>query len=406
MKESDLITPIIRAKLVKDENKSCAYFGKMMDGKKVFVKGPFLTEEEAKLNLEIENLKRKMFPDIATVNCRVKELIPDTLNDCEIGLRKKVQGNGKPYFFQISDNIFEEMHFLPCIVRKSYLWTRPTNVVDFDLINLMGRYTHINLAIFNQENFKAAREFATHFILSWILGTGSEMTCKNFIWDKTENRVYQVGQNKLFCTKWEFNKAFDGDKSMRDALQTFILSHWDSVFKDMFKNGGELFTKEVVCSRIFRSKVLHTNELDGNILGKFIKPRMIPELPKFLFGLKRPIRLPGVNEAKKLKTHNIKVSILKRRLEREYFAIVLQNDNVAKLGKIISFYDNVVNIQWYKFESSKVETPKKRWKWVPCSHVFQISNSSIVFTFVELTKNNTLPFEVLKEITKCNLSLI
>ena len=79
MKESELITPIVRTKLVDDENKPCAYFG-MMQGKRVFVKGPFATQEEGKLKLRDRKAETENVPRILQrFNTRLKNWSPDAL---------------------------------------------------------------------------------------------------------------------------------------------------------------------------------------------------------------------------------------------------------------------------------------------------------------------------------------
>ena len=204
MESKKYIDPI-RAQLNTTSSKQCTYFAQDVGSKKqVFVKGPFASKEKAQIGLNVSALKRLLAPTLPSARMKLVELIPDAMQDCQLGYRLKCNRK-EPHWFQETSGVLpNEKRPLPGKPKKSErAWKEPVTVVDWEKLE---NFTHVADAkeypesIFSLDK-AAGIQFATHIFLSWICGAGADLSYSNFIYAKDKHQVMQV-DNDIWLNHW------------------------------------------------------------------------------------------------------------------------------------------------------------------------------------------------------------
>lgn len=246
--ESDVFTNPIRAQLTTTATKPCTYFADK-DGKRVFVKGPYASEQQARVPLLVYDFK-SLFDDVSLTPLSVEQFIPDGMSDCQFGARMWINKE-QPHWFQIADDVLKDEETLPVHSRSSpKAWPVPVEVVDWSKVE---NYSHVEYnksyskTIFKTDK-KAARMFVKHIILSWICGAGADMAMRNFIYDKKHHVVYQVDHEAWLKFDWAVSDTQAG------SSRTKAWSHLEKFIKSDFKYFDTFFASLVDESVITKLK--------------------------------------------------------------------------------------------------------------------------------------------------------
>jgi hypothetical protein len=127
--ESDTFTFLVRAQITCSASRPDTYFG--MDNRTnllCFVKGPYLTEDQAKIPCTISEIKSRWFKEIHCHPPTILCLRPDLFPDVPLGTRTKVDRN-KGYWFITSPSLI--ILPIPSKIVSSTLWINE-RVVDRD----------------------------------------------------------------------------------------------------------------------------------------------------------------------------------------------------------------------------------------------------------------------------------
>lgn len=238
----------IRAQLTTAQHKPCTYFATNSDGKRVFVKGPFVNLQAASFAQNVMEFKRMVRPNLSINDISLQEFIPDSMEDCQYGLRMDVVPD-IPYWFQIQEDVLKHQEELPVKKMSSKkAWAKPVTGVDW---SSMERYSHVEYSrsypksIYGTDH-EAALEFVTHVFLSWICGAGPDLSFSNFIYDKENHTVFQVDNDKWFVTDWWIDDTKIGSKRSKAFTQfkKFVNDNLEECLKVLTEIKNTMITQE------------------------------------------------------------------------------------------------------------------------------------------------------------------
>lgn len=241
--ESDLFLDPIRSQLNATPDAPCTYFSTYND-KRVFVKGPFATVDEAAVAKTVTTFKSTTCPDISIADVDIVECIPDSMSDCQFGRRTTIIGDTTCAFQVMSGDgvTLGAVEVLPTKMRSSpNAWPKPVTVVNWTDID--DNYCHVEYnksyskCIYKTDK-RAAREFVKHILLSWVCGAAAatDMVFSNFIHDKGAHKVYQVSHDDWmnFDCALSNTQVASGTTKAWAHFKKFITSdktHFDKFFK-------------------------------------------------------------------------------------------------------------------------------------------------------------------------------
>lgn len=131
-KESEHFEFVVRVQATCSNARPDTYFAvERSTGMRMFVKGPYLTEESVQVPLRVLRLKRACFPQLASIDVRVVSLVPDMFPDVPLGVRRKADRN-RAYWFAVSSCLLEE-EVVPVRQHETSKWGRIT-VVDWSKV--------------------------------------------------------------------------------------------------------------------------------------------------------------------------------------------------------------------------------------------------------------------------------
>lgn len=236
--ESERFINQIRAQLTTTAFKPCTYFATdAICGKRKFVKGPFKSLEDANVTIVVDEIKKKLWPEISRIPMEVTSLLVDTDLQCKLGIRKSMDISKHPEgYFMIADDLLTEVVELPTKIKTSFYWSDPVTVVDWD------KLTAIKHVEYNKDYSKsiyctdpdAAIEFVFHVILSWVIGCGGDLAYSNFIHDTVNHRVYQVDNDVYHRYDWSLGvtRVANMRSNAGKFMMRFIEKKWTSVFEN------------------------------------------------------------------------------------------------------------------------------------------------------------------------------
>jgi len=225
--ESTTFLNPLRAQLTTTDSKPCAYFAEM-DGRRVFVKGPYIDKSHAMVPKLVHQFK-SLFSNLSLAEVNVDRFFPDGMADCQFGLRMSID-KSKAHYFQIANDIISKEVDLATRSRSTpKAWPTPVTVVDWSKLK---HYSHVEYnKSYSKTIYKtdvdAAYMFAKHIILSWVCGAGVDMSYSNFIYDKENHSVYQVGHDEWLKFDWAVSSTRVGSTNTKawSHLEKFIKSN-------------------------------------------------------------------------------------------------------------------------------------------------------------------------------------
>lgn len=228
MKETELFLNPTRAQLTTTAFKPCTYFATQSDGTRVFVKGPFPSQEEAAVAGHVSRVKELLTRGgITTNNPTVTMCLPDGGTDCQFGVRTTVVPETE-YPFQVTHNVLQgETWPLPTKKKSSAkAWPVPVEVVDWEKLERWGHVEYnraYSKSIYKTDSV-AAVEFVKHIFLSWVVGAGADLAYSNFVYDKERHTVMQVDNDLWLKHDWWITDTRVGSKRTKayDQMVKFL----------------------------------------------------------------------------------------------------------------------------------------------------------------------------------------
>jgi hypothetical protein len=203
---------VVRAQITTTGVKPCTYFATLEEtGKRVFVKGPFPSVQEAQVAALNTQLRRVLAPSLPALDVQVREVRADMFGaHTALGARTKLQG--QQCAIQIVECVLQGPEDLPTTFRTTAkAWKEPTEVVDWSQIS-KEEYSHF---VFTKKyedsiyfkNPTMGAQLATHILLSWVQGAGGDLAFRNFIFAHAHSKVYQVDLDTFMNTSWTLGKG-------------------------------------------------------------------------------------------------------------------------------------------------------------------------------------------------------
>lgn len=214
-KESKTFLRPLRAQLTVAAARQCTYFA-WYNGELVFVKGPFLTEEQASKSRDVNIFKSLIAPSLTLVDTKILRLKADIFPDTKLGIRKKLIDQGRiakeKFFFQITEPAFTFTD-LPTVEKTTKnAWTEPELCVDWARVEYQGFYACIPYSkkykdtIYHTDPVAAA-QLVLHVVCCWLCGCGGDLAARNFLYDKEKHLVFQVDVDNYAKFDWVLPKT-------------------------------------------------------------------------------------------------------------------------------------------------------------------------------------------------------
>jgi len=207
---------------------------------RVFVKGPFKTELDARVSDRVKDSKNLLAPELASVDMSVVEAIVDVFPDTPLGLRKAMMG--KTGYFQVATSLIPADVSIPQIERSTArAWTTPVQVVNWSELSeprCLSYNKNVDESIYTLD-VKGAIEVVKHVLLSCRLGTSADLAFRNFLF--ANGTCYQVDNDTIDNEKkWTLGKTAVGSMRTRAGplMLQFIKDHWDTVFQEFTQRIG------------------------------------------------------------------------------------------------------------------------------------------------------------------------
>ena len=189
-KESEVFEVRCRAQLICSNVRGDTYFAiDLRNNSNVFVKGPYMTKEEALIPIKISKLK-VYFKYIKSLNVKLEMLIPDLFPDVPMGSRTKVDRKEKQSFLVFEDLTKGEK--LKTIIKSSKLWPE-TKVVDW---KNMKTCCVPNIFELRENDNTAFKMYVYNLIFRWIIGIGDHAD-RNFVYLPKENTIVSVDDERI-----------------------------------------------------------------------------------------------------------------------------------------------------------------------------------------------------------------
>ncbi len=224
-KESERFKFIVRAQLVTSASKMDTYYAyDIYDNNNiVFVKGPYIDKKTA--NVAITSLNIKKLLNIAYLDIKLVELIPDLLNT-PLGLRNKLDKK-KTYPFLIFENLCDE---LLITTHSSKLWPE-TEIVDWDNMTTCNTFKVMDIKTKDiNKNIKYIKQYIVLILYRYIIGCG-DLADRNFLYSKKYDTIYSVDEDKI---EDDFN-MFNLKKNKSKFVYDFIINN-KKYFDDILNN--------------------------------------------------------------------------------------------------------------------------------------------------------------------------
>lgn len=204
-KETVRFVEPLRAQINTTKSKACTYFAKDLanGGRRVFVKGPYKSKENANLAPKVARFKKAAAPHLRVVEVSLVEMVADGMRDCQLGVRNQI-AKDSVMWFQVAEDILTRETTLPKMLKCSKrAWVIPVEVVDWSKVS---QYKHVHYSNEWDKSIyavdpAAADHLVSHVILSWICGCGADLAFSNFIYDPLDHVVWQV-DCEAWCKSW------------------------------------------------------------------------------------------------------------------------------------------------------------------------------------------------------------
>lgn len=290
-KESDKFLLISRVQLTCSKSRPCTYLAKDKEKlrKRVlekdekdtiyFVKGPYLTKEEAELPFKISKLKSEIQDEtLPYLEYKVLKLLPDLFEDVPLGTRKKIDKNNPAYFLVCKSLIQGEIDDIPTQEKSSKLWDNET-VVDWDSVKKNNRLWQFSFSDITDIDLNIDREvLLCYYVLGllwrYIIGI-PDPADRNFIVNiiesdicneevcktKTKVLLYSLDEENI-NNPTNYINALKGDRNKQVLL--YIKKNWNILEQKLL-----LWKDKIFMTLIFDKKTtLPMLERVNNLLNK------------------------------------------------------------------------------------------------------------------------------------------
>ena len=216
--ESQRITFGVRAQLNTMNNRPDTYLG-LIQGKRVFVKGPYLATPE--MPLKVARIKKLI--GLPYLEYSIEWLIPDYFPKLPLGVRNKVDRK-EAYPFLLAEDLTTEAP-IPTIQKSSKRWPE-TEVVDWKRVNSVGEPE------FGLEYLKAV-------IFRWLFGI-PDLAMRNFIQVREGVRKGEL----ISVDEEELNKAVHLYTSLKKNLANRCRGAVDQEVVGVIKRWAEIIESQ------------------------------------------------------------------------------------------------------------------------------------------------------------------
>lgn len=278
--ESSIFTPIARAQRVCFV-RPCSYFATNSDGKVVFVKGPYLIDDEGEgqfcVPLGIAQIKKKCCPQLNSIKYKAHFLIPDLFPDTPIGTRRQWidKGNRDPCVFIEFENLLGDVDLPLKKFPAKGKWQEFTGI-DWESLREQNVIQHLDS--FSDPTIRAAGmdQAALYILFRWIMGC-SDLASRNHIWLPAKQLFYGVdeeviGANISLGTAVQSGSIKDNTKIIVFLTQHFknnwssiqpVLQQWLTLFKTMKVNAKRFGSKVAAAWALILERLANIAGPDG-----------------------------------------------------------------------------------------------------------------------------------------------
>lgn len=132
-RESDRFEFLVRVQATCSKGKTDTYFANERDtGARVFVKGPYGSEESANVPLKVARLKELCFASLSVIDSRAIQLLPDFFPDVPLGVRHGLKSRSIPCWFIVSTCLVKDDP-IPVRTHQTNVWGN-VEVVDWSKV--------------------------------------------------------------------------------------------------------------------------------------------------------------------------------------------------------------------------------------------------------------------------------
>ena len=228
--EKEMYKFLIRAQLNTSKDRPDTYFALDTKGKRVFVKGPYVNEYDAKIPIGLMKIREQLGLD--PIKVKMERLIPDSF-DSPLGIRNSLPKN-KPTLFLIFEDVLEGEELIT-ETKSSKVWP-PTQVVDW---KKMKNCIFPNDTLIHNENSHAvsyAGKYVKELIFRYVLGVPDQAN-RNFMYIPQTKKFYGVdleGTGSVFSHKWN-------EEHLR-SVRKYITKNYSTLkpFIDKFECGEKV----------------------------------------------------------------------------------------------------------------------------------------------------------------------
>ena len=173
----------IRAQVICASTRPDTYYAiEKKTNRKIFVKGPYMTEEKATIPYSLNEIK-KLLGNLNTYEMTTSVMIPDMFKDPPFGTRTHLDLN-KPHTFLICEDL-ANIEIFPTKIKNTIKW-KNTKVVDWEKVTTISHITDTALS-----DPKIMSQSVTCLFYRYIFGIG-DLADRNFL--ITDGKVYSVDE--------------------------------------------------------------------------------------------------------------------------------------------------------------------------------------------------------------------
>jgi hypothetical protein len=276
--ESTTFTNITRVQLTTTATKPCTYIANYKN-KRVFVKGPFRTLQDASVASTVMTIKKEIFPNLIITQMVVLSLLVDMELDCQLGIRKSMMS--KTGYFQVHDCYITE-NVIPTVLKGSpNAWKKPVLVIDFSKIKSVSHFKYEKSGVYGSVRTKFMDDLVMNTIISWVLGCGADLAGRNFL--KVGDRCVQVDMDYIKKYNWTLGDTYVAStRSMAgEIMKSYVSKYWTSYFKDAIQSiktmsefPRTVTIKTMSIDQIFGSK----KRKASSIMDLFVKKQKVNDI--------------------------------------------------------------------------------------------------------------------------------
>jgi len=215
--ESDVFDFDVRVQATVTDYRQDTYLAtEKKTGRYVFVKGPYKTEEEADIPIDISEIKSFIDPELPNIKLEKIKLIPDLFPNLPWGIRRHLD-RSKGYCFLVTDSLLKKP--VPRKIHNTTKWG-DVEVVDYSKVREPVKPEVLKL------KGEALYSYTLNLLFRYALGI-PDFADRNFMLMK-DGRVFSTDEEG-------FNKSVEIRKKIGNKKADFILNYikkdWDKILK-------------------------------------------------------------------------------------------------------------------------------------------------------------------------------